>query len=77
MKSGICTEEGLSGRTVGKLFRQSRELLFCVCFFLAESGLGICLLPSLLLARTETCRKSWEVFLERDMARGRGTLRVL
>lgn len=53
MKSGICTEEGLPERTVGKLFRQSRELLSCVCFFLAEPGLGICLLPSLLLARTE------------------------
>lgn len=51
MKSGICTEEGLPGRTVGKLSRQSRELSFCVCFFLPEPGLGICLPP--FLARTD------------------------
>lgn len=37
MKSGICTEEGLPGRTVGKLSRQSRELSFCVCFFFARA----------------------------------------
>ena len=37
MKSGICTEEGLPGRAVGKLFRQSRELSFYVCSFFGRA----------------------------------------
>ena len=70
MKSGICIEEGLPGRTVGKLFWQSRELLFCVCFFLAEPGLGICLLSSFLLGPSVSGPQSFQ-YLE-DVGLGWG-----